>query len=81
MAFAAWSEYNIDGQFKKDAIASDDSMLEPLQNTMQTSSLINGSLSCFCEQQVGQNGWVNTAFKRYEYKSKGSELSSGSLES
>lgn len=62
MAFSTWSEYNIQGQFKKDVFASEDSQLEPQNAIQDTTSFINGTLSCFCDQEITRQGWLTTVF-------------------
>lgn len=62
-AFAAWSEYNIQGQWKEDVQESDDSELENIDQDLEknpTSTFINGTLSCFCNAEYEKNGWFST---------------------
>jgi hypothetical protein len=62
MAFSTWSEYNVNGQFRQDVMASEESQLEPANSIQESSSLINGTLACFCDQEVQQRGWLTTVF-------------------
>ena len=50
MAFSTWSEYNLEGQFKKDILAQKDDLdLEPANAVPDSTSLVNGTLACFCD--------------------------------
>lgn len=62
-AFAAWSEYNIQGQWKEEVQESDDANLEQIDQDLEsnpTSTFINGTLSCFCNAEYDKNGWFST---------------------
>ena len=64
-AYAAWSEYNMPGQWKEDVQESDDSELETIDQDLEsnpTSAFINGTLSCFCNAEYEKSGWFSTVF-------------------
>ena len=52
-AFAAWSEYNIQGQWRADVISGDDQEFENKieSSERETSSFINGTLAAFCDSE------------------------------
>lgn len=71
-AFAAWSEYNIQGQWRADVISGEDSDFETRieSSTRDTSSFINGTLAAFCDSEYTRIGWWSTTIGSYSYKSK-----------
>ena len=68
MAFSTWSDYNMEGQFKKDIMKQKDDLdLEPPNAVADSTSLVNGTLACFCDAETDRIGWLNTVFQRYKY--------------
>jgi hypothetical protein len=47
-AYATWSEFYVQGQWKEDVSLSSDSMLE--QPNIDTPQFLNSSLSCYCDE-------------------------------
>jgi hypothetical protein len=56
-AYSTWSDY-----FVKDKI--NDAVFQPdeLVSSQNTASIVNGTLSCFCNQQMKKRGWYKTTW-------------------
>lgn len=66
-AFAAWSEFNIIGQWHQDMSETEESELEKI-DARKTTSIINGTLSCFCESENEKHGFFQTTYGTYNFK-------------
>jgi hypothetical protein len=75
---AAWSDFYIDGNYKDDMISNEESNLEKSNDSRDTTSIINGTLSCFCESELKLHGFWDTTFKDYSYRERHNENASDS---
>lgn len=73
---AAWSDFYIDGNYKDDMISNEESNMDKVDDSRDTASIINGTVSCFCESEYKTNGLWDTTFKDYSYRVRHNENAS-----
>lgn len=66
-AFAAWSEFNVQGQWRANVLSGDEDIKD---STKDTSTFINGTLAAFCDAEESRRGWYATTFGSYAYRSR-----------